>query len=63
MYINNDIDYIKWLKGNDKKVIIYGAAATGRTVFHKLKKLGIQVKVFIDKGAERGNICSGGGVC
>ncbi len=37
MYINNDIDYLKFLK--KKKVIIFGAGKNGKSVFFKLSNL------------------------
>lgn len=36
MYRNNDIDYLKFLRG--KKIIIFGAGKSGKSVFKKLSK-------------------------
>ncbi len=33
MYINNDIDYLKYLK--DKKIVIWGAGQNGKIGFQK----------------------------
>jgi SAM-dependent methyltransferase len=48
MYKNNDIDYLKWLKKNNKQIIIWGAGIQGIDVFCKLQKQTIAVKAFVD---------------
>lgn len=46
MYINKNIDYLKWLK--NKKVIIFGAGVVGQKALYKLEKQGIEVVSFCD---------------
>lgn len=46
MYINNDINYLKYLK--DKHIYIFGAGIRGKNCLYKLKKENIQVTGFID---------------
>lgn len=38
MYVNNDIDYLKYLK--DKEVVVFGAGEQGKRGFAKLKNGG-----------------------
>jgi 2-polyprenyl-3-methyl-5-hydroxy-6-metoxy-1,4-benzoquinol methylase len=53
MYQNNDIDYLKWFKKNNKQIIIWGAGARGKFAFGKLKGLNISVKAFIDQNSQK----------
>lgn len=46
MYINNDIDYLKYLK--NKKIVIFGAGEEGKRVFGKLDGLGYKIVAFCD---------------
>lgn len=46
MYINNDINYLKYLKS--KKVYIFGAGYRGKNSVYKLRKENIYVQGFID---------------
>lgn len=46
MYINNDINYLKYLK--NKKVYIFGAGYRGKNSVYKLRKENIYVQGFID---------------
>lgn len=46
MYINNDINYLEFLK--TKTVYIFGAADKGKKCAHQFKKLGINIAGFID---------------
>lgn len=45
MYINNNIDYLKWLK--NKEIYIFGAGQKGKTILHKLMDK-YSIKAFID---------------
>jgi 2-polyprenyl-3-methyl-5-hydroxy-6-metoxy-1,4-benzoquinol methylase len=53
MYRNDDIDYLKWIKKNNKQIIIWGAGIKGKDTLHKFQKLNIVVKVFVDKQASK----------
>ncbi len=55
MYINNNIDYIKYLK--NKKVILFGAGKQGRKVYYKLVKYikNIQIIAFCDNDKNKQN--------
>lgn len=60
MYINNDIDYIKYLNG--KKVVIFGAGKQGQNVFCKLNKAvkNIEISAFCDNDINKhGNLLMG----
>ncbi len=51
MYINNDIDYLKYLK--KKEVVIFGAGEKGSKGFARLSKEGIKVIAFCDNDAKK----------
>lgn len=53
MYRNNDIDYLKYLRG--KKVIIFGAGKGGKRVYNKLSKSieDIKIVAFCDNDVEK----------
>ncbi|MBD5523522.1 MAG: methyltransferase domain-containing protein [Lachnospiraceae bacterium] len=53
MYINNDIDYLKFLK--DKKVIIFGAGRQGQKVLWDLSKHDIVTVAFCDNDVKKQN--------
>lgn len=53
MYVNDGIDYLKFLK--TKKVIIFGAGKQGIKTFLNLKKCGIEVPVFCDNDKNKQN--------
>ena len=46
MYINNDIDYLKYLK--NKKLILFGAGVAGKRIFTRLNKQ-YKLVAFCDK--------------
>lgn len=46
MYVNNDIDYLKYLK--EMKVIIFGAGRQGKKLLFNLNKNGIETVAFCD---------------
>ena len=46
MYINNDIDYLKYLK--DKKIVIWGAGQNGKIGFSKINGKLSNVIAFCD---------------
>ena len=51
MYINNDLDYMNWLKG--KSIFIFGAGSDGLSACNKLKKYGFDVVAFIDNNVKK----------
>ena len=51
MYINNDIDYLKYLK--KKENIIFGAGEQGRQGYYRLQKEGIKIIAFCDNDKEK----------
>lgn len=53
MYINNDIDYIKYLK--NKKIVIFGAGKQGKKAYHNLVKNieNIQIIAFCDNDRKK----------
>ena len=53
MYINNDIDYIKYL--SKKEVVIFGAGENGKTNFFRLSKNNIKIVAFCDNDKEKQN--------
>lgn len=53
MYINNDINYLKYLKS--KKVILFGAGKEGQKTFHKLMQGNIEVVAFCDNDERKQN--------
>lgn len=53
MYINDEIDYIKFLK--NKEVIIFGAGGQGKRIQHLLEINNIKVKTFCDNDASKAN--------
>ena len=50
MYINNDIDYLKFL--NEKEIYIFGAGIKGKKYCYRLDKMGYNVIAFIDNNVE-----------
>lgn len=50
MYINNDVDYLKFLKG--KNVYIFGAGVKGKACVYKLNKEKIRIVGFIDNNKD-----------
>ncbi len=62
MYINNEIDWISFLK--KKRVFIFGAGLIGKKCSYKLKKNGIMVEGFIDNNPQKsGSDCRGIKIC
>lgn len=58
MYVNNDLDYMKWLK--NKNIIVFGAGKLGRRAAGQLRKLEFNVIAYVDNDREkRGQICDG----
>lgn len=53
MYVNNDIDYMKFLK--HKRVILFGAGKEGEKAFHKLRQKNIEVAAFCDNDKNKQN--------
>lgn len=53
MYVNNDIDYLKYLK--NKKVIIFGAGKQGQKAFANLGRYHIEVTAFCDNDVKKQN--------
>ncbi len=53
MYINNDINYLKYIK--DMKVVIFGAGKQGQKTFLNLNKYGIKVIAFCDNDIKKQN--------
>lgn len=51
MYINNDIDYLKFLK--DKKIVIFGVGVKGKKAFHSLSGEGYEVVAFCDNDEKK----------
>lgn len=51
MYVNRDIDYMKWLA--DKKLVIFGAGNLGKEACRKFKRLGFYVGGFVDNSKEK----------
>lgn len=60
MYVNNDIDYIKYLSG--KKVIIFGAGKLGQKAFVKLSRTvkNINICAFCDNDRNKQGKCLNG---
>lgn len=46
MYVNNDINYAKWLK--NKNLLIFGAGKLGKTVCRRFKSFGYHIIGFVD---------------
>lgn len=58
MYVNYDIDYMKWLK--DKNIIVFGAGKQGRKVAGILSKLKFHVVAYADNDPDKqGQIIDG----
>ena len=51
MYVNNDLDYMNWLKG--KNIFIFGAGNEGIKAYKKLKKHKFNVIGFIDNNEKK----------
>lgn len=51
MYVNNDIDYMKWLA--NKELIIFGAGKIGLASYKKFKKLGFHVIGIVDNSPSK----------
>ncbi len=55
MYINNDIDYMKYLQ--NKKIVLFGAGKQGKKAYHNLVKNieNIQIIFFCDNDKKKQN--------
>ena len=53
MYINNDINYLKYLK--NRQVVIFGAGKQGHKALYNLNKYNIEVIAISDKDAKKQN--------
>lgn len=53
MYINNDINYLKYLK--NRQVVIFGAGKQGQKALFNLNKYNIEVIAFCDNDAKKQN--------
>lgn len=53
MYINNDIDYLKFLR--DKEIIIFGAGIVGNKLLLNLVSRGYKVIAFCDNDSNKQN--------
>ncbi len=51
MYVNNDIDYLKFMR--DKKVYIFGAGKRGCLCCKKMSKMGYDIVAFIDNDSQK----------
>lgn len=51
MYVNDDIDYLKYLR--EKEVVIFGAGTGGRSVYAKLVRGGSRVVAFCDNDVKK----------
>lgn len=58
MYINNDINYMKWLL--DKNIIIFGAGKIGIKAYENFKRTGFHITAFCDNDLQKqGSIIDG----
>lgn len=62
MYINNGLNFTRFLQGKD--IILFGAGRIGVYTLHRLKKLGLFVRLFLDNDKEKwGTEIEGVSVC
>lgn len=58
MYINNDLNYMEWLK--DKNLIVFGFGKDGIDAYKKLKKHSFRIIAFVDNDVRKQGECYDG---